>query len=263
MINMNIKYIKEEALENLKTKDLEDNLKLYNKSNSMLISKYSVDSLFLVFNRKSFPDFELVFTGDNRKDDYNNMVILYTNLKDLTDTQASDERVWAGLAHTFFWDYMQKRWPLPQNSKKWRKHVLNNYFFWNSTKAPFLNGISRLWWYARFTYDSNLKDPFELTKYLCDNDLNGKFFPLLACTFSNNKQIFRNIVKAVKEYEETFNIKISRDDFNLLKKYINKLSGKFILDSLSFEELKDKIYNFLNNQLKIKATSYVKNLTEV
>ena len=131
MINMNIKYIKEEALENLKTKDLEDNLKLYNKSNSMLISKYSVDSLFLVFNRKSFPDFELVFTGDNRKDDYNNMVILYTNLKDLTDTQASDERVWAGLAHTFFWDYMQKRWPLPQNSKKWRKHVLNNYFFWN------------------------------------------------------------------------------------------------------------------------------------
>ncbi len=169
------------------------------------------------------------------------MKILYESLKELTDSQASDERVWAGLAHSYCWDYMQKRWPLPEEKENRNSHILNNYFFWNSTKAVFLNGISRLWWYARYTYDTRFDNPYELTKYICDNDLNGKIFPLLACKFATNVEVFKNIIISIKNFEEQNNISLSREEFNELKKYLNRLSGKIILDILSYDEINHKI----------------------
>ena len=69
--------------------------------------------------KKEFNDFNLMISDKQEKDDIENMKIIYENLKDLTDSQASDERLWAGLSHTKFWDYMQKRWPLPNDPEKW------------------------------------------------------------------------------------------------------------------------------------------------
>ena len=137
---MKIKYLKEDAVDLLKKQDIERNAKYYKGDNSWIVTKYSNKELFGCFNKVEFNDFELVYTNGN-DDDFENMKIMYENLKDLTDSQASDERIWSGLAH---------------------------HYFWNSTKAPFLNGLSRLWWYARYTYNENLEDPYELTKYICE-----------------------------------------------------------------------------------------------
>ena len=41
--------------------------------------------------------------------DYNNVKILYTNIKNISNTQAIDERLWAGLSHSIFWKYLQYR----------------------------------------------------------------------------------------------------------------------------------------------------------
>lgn len=242
---MIIKYFKQETLNFLKKKAIDKNIKYYKGDNSWLFTEYNCNNMLLAFNKKEFKDIKLKFTEGNI-DDFENMKLIYESLKDLTDSQASDERVWAGLAHTYFWDYMQKRWPLPSDITKQKNHILNNYFFWNSTKAVFLNGISRLWWYARFTYDENLDDPYELTKYICDNDINGKIFPLLSCVFASNKEVFKNIIKAIKEYEEVNNLKLTRDQFNDLKKYLNRLSGKIVMDILTLDDFKIKIFNQLD-----------------
>ena len=240
---MQLLYFKENTVDILKKQDLTANAKYYYGDNSWIAQKYPNQKLLLPFSKIEVSEFNLKMeNGIN--DDFDNMVIMYENLKFLTDSQASDERLWSGLAHTIFWNYMQHRWPMPNEKDKRNSHILNNYFFWNSTKAVFLNGLSRLWWYARFTYDENLDDHYELTKYVCENDINGKIFPLLSCTFVNNKEVFKNIIKAVKKYEEENNTKLSRDQFGELNKYLNRLSGKVFIDG------KD-IYKFNDDELAI------------
>lgn len=246
---MIIKYLKEDSIDVLKKQDIQKNIKYYNGDNSWIIRNYNENELFAAFNKIEFKDFDLI-CANGIENDFENMKIIYENLKQLTDSQASDERVWSGLAHTCFWEYMQKRWPLPDKKEKQISHVLNNYFFWNSIKAPFLNGLSRLWWYSRYTYDTGLQDPYELTKYICDNDINGKIFPLLSCVFAINKNVFKNIIKSVKKYEEINKTKLSREEFNELKKYLNRLSGKICIDVLTEEELYQKIEMKLKNLIK-------------
>ena len=243
---MQLLYLKENAVDILKKQDLNANSKYYIGDNSWIANKYQNQKMLLPFSKININDFELK-CNNGVNDDYENMVIMYENLKSLTDSQASDERLWAGLTHTIFWNYMQYRWPTPTDKEKRNSHILNNYFFWNSTKAVFLNGLSRLWWYARFTYDETLENPYELTKYICENDINGKIFPLLSCTFASNKDVFKNIIKAVKKYEEINSIKLSRDQFGELKKYLNRLSGKVFIDQLSM----DDIYNIIEKKLNL------------
>lgn len=244
---MIIKYLKEDSVDILKKSDLSENTKFYNGDQSWLVTKYLNNGieLFGKYEAKQFPDFVLK-TENGIADDFENMKIIYDSLKELTDSQASDERIWSGLAHSYCWEYMQKRWPLPENNEDRNSHILNNYFFWNSTKAVFLNGISRLWWYARYTYDTRFENPYELTQYICNNDINGKIFPLLACKFATNPEVFKNIIISVKNYEEKNKLKLSRDQFNELKMYLNRVSGKLVLDVLTYDELNEKITNELS-----------------
>ena len=67
-----------------------------------------------------------------------------------------------------------------------------------------------------------------------------------------NPDVFKNIILSVKMFEEENNIKLSRKQFNGLKMYLNRLSGKVIIDSLSFADLKDKIYLKLRNIINSK-----------
>ena len=238
---MQLLYFKENAVDILKKQDLSANIKYYySDNNTWIAQKYSNQKFLLPFTKVEVPEFSLKMEH-GIDDDYENMITMYENLKFLTDSQASDERLWSGMAHTIFWKYMQHRWPIPQKKEKRNRHILNNYFFWNSTKSVFLNGLSRLWWYARFTYDENLEDHYELTKYVCENDINGKIFPLLSCAFVNNKEVFKNIIKAIKKFEEDTNTKLTRDQFGELKKYLNRLSGKVFIDELNSEDIYNKI----------------------
>ncbi len=236
---MKIKFMKRSALDDLKKSDLSKNIKYYKGGNGWLATKYNIDELFKTYTKVEFPDFKLI-ASEGTQNDYDNMKILYEALKELTLSQASDERIWAGLAHTYCWDYMQIRWPLTDKKEKQKDHVLNNYFFWNSTKAIFLNGLSRLWWYAKYTYDERFDNPYELTKYICDNDINGKIFYLLSCKFVSNPEIFKAIIIAIKEFEEE-NRKLSRDEFKQLVPYLNRVSGKIVFDTLSEQDINELV----------------------
>ena len=191
--------------------------------------------------KKEFNDFDLIISDKPEKDDIENMKIIYDNLKDLTDSQASDERLWAGLSHTKFWDYMQKRWPLPNDPEKWEKYILQHYFFAHGARSTVLNGIARLWWYARLTYDeTNIDNPYELTEYMA-KDINGKAYMLFGSNFSRNREIQRIFLYTIKNYEDQHGLLLSRDEFGELRKQIVLWSGKLLIDVVDRETLKNKL----------------------
>lgn len=109
-------------------------------------------------------DFQL----DAAKTDLENSKALYSELMTMNETQASDERLWACLAHGLFWDYMLKRWPI-EKSIEGREigRVKQRYFLRNANiESLTRNGISRLWWYAHLTYDKDRDNVYELTDVL-------------------------------------------------------------------------------------------------
>ena len=237
---MKIQFMKDDAVYALK-RYIKDAKEHYEDDNTEWIRDITNnDENFGIF-KKEFEDFELVISDKPEKDDIENMKIIYENLKDLTDSQASDERLWAGLCHTKFWDYMQKRWPLPNDSEKIEHYILQHYFFMHGARSTVLNGLARLWWYARLTYDeTNTKNPYELTEYLA-KDINGKGFMLFGSNFSRNRSVQRTFLYTIKNYEEEHETVLTRDEFGELRKKVVLWGGKLVIDAVDKEILKEKI----------------------
>jgi hypothetical protein len=107
--------------------------------------------------------------GDDRKD-LENAKRLHKALPNLSLVQARDPRLWTRLAHVELWSYMRKRWDAGKHSSKPAKqetYIRTHYFVaQNASRALVRNGIARLWWYAKVTYDPNRNNPYELTQVL-------------------------------------------------------------------------------------------------
>lgn len=222
-------------------------LNYYSMENSNWIKEITKSEENYGVLKKEFEDFELKISENPEKDDVENIKIIYSNLKELTDSQASDERLWAGLAHGKFWNYMQKRWPIPTDADKDKQKgfILQHYFFNNGSRSTVLNGIARLWWYGRLFYDeTNENNPYELIEYM-GKDLNGKAYMLLGSNFSSNRHLSRVFLYTIKNYIEEHNIvldsKTDRYVFNELRKRMVLWSGKIVIDALDEKTLEEKI----------------------
>lgn len=248
---MKIKWLKEENMNELKSK-ISKNIDKYEKDNDW------IDENWFKEYSKEFPDFEL-YVGDRDppKTDLENIKRLYKNLKELTDSQARDERVWAGLCHNKFWNYVKYRYPISKAKDTKENSILNHYFIKGSgVRGLNFNALSRLWWVGRLTYDENSDNPFILTEYLCD-DLAPKLFLLLGTNFSNNKRVLNVFLSTLMNFEK--NNKLSREEFNKMTVIMNLWGGSIILDSLSNEELSKKINNYLNEVIvKERETNPIK-----
>ena len=97
---------------------------------------------------------------------FENARVLYEALRGLDRTMASDQRLWAWLAHVPFMDYMAKRWPVTDQAEEKRARYIAQHWFVNTqtTTAYLRHGIALLWWGAHMTYDEKRDDPFELTR---------------------------------------------------------------------------------------------------
>jgi hypothetical protein len=241
---MKINFMRDESVyilkEYIKKNKLTD---YYEKDNNNWIKNITnVDDNFGTLN-KEFPDFQLKISDNPEKDDLENIKIVYFALKDLTDSQASDERLWAGLCNNQFWNYMQKRWPVSKvaDDKK-SNFILQHYFFNNGARSTLLNSMARLWWYGRLTYDeTNTSNPFELTEYLA-KDLNGKGYMLFGSNFSSNRRLLRIFLYTIKDFEDKNNIVLDRDsEFNKLRKKMVLWSGKLLIDYLDENDIKNRL----------------------
>jgi hypothetical protein len=166
--------------------------------------------------------------------DLENSKRIYRNMMGLTDAQASDERMWVGMALTYFYDYLVYRWGISDNSIKYRW-----LFPYTYRRSLFFNGLARLWWISRITYDKSRENPFELTEYFYQK---GTFMEnLFYRNFSNSESVRLALLGAMKQFEDDGGT-INKPVFLEILKYISFLGGVSILDAFEKDELQEKIY---------------------
>jgi len=239
-----IHFMKEDAL--IYFKGNVDIFKEYylSKDNNWLTEKYQsykkTDDLPFMEFRTEVEEFRLDMSKEEpAAGDYNNVKILYTALRGLSDTQAADERLWVGLAHSDLWEYMQYRCKFDESNFKTNK-ILSNFFFnYRNRVSLVMQYIARLWWVGRLTYDEKANDPYHALDFLKNNFV-GKVNFIFKNNFMNNPTVARAVLSAMWELS-LMDIKFSNKDFAELVKYVNLLGGIIILDYLSEEELKEKI----------------------
>lgn len=243
---MKLHFMKDDALVYFKN-NVDSNLEYYlNQDNSWIYEKYSAYkgddvSPFGEF-KLEVPDFQMDMSEESpSRSDYNNCKILYTALKDISDTQATDERFWVGLAHSQLWEYMLYRCKLNDDTNKENKIVANYFYNYGNKRSLLVHTLARLWWVGRLTYDKSSKEPFAALSYL-KIDFPTKVLTLFSSNFTNNPIITRAILLATSSLDKS-GYKIGRKEYFELIRYVNFLGGIIILDYLTEDELKQKIIN--------------------
>lgn len=185
------------------------------------------------------PDFSLDMSNEKPfLTEAENAKRVYSSLKYLSNSQASDERLWAGLCFGTFWQYVKYRWDI--DTKCTVKNVGQHFMFgFGARRSLIRNALSRLWWIGRLTYDDTRSDSWELTRFVCENADN--IMHILERNTSNNPQVVRPFLDAVLDARSN-GISINTDAIGELSKYLNLLGGIYILDCLPREKIYGKIY---------------------
>lgn len=173
--------------------------------------------------------------------DLENTKLVYSDLKNLTVSQAQDHRLWAFLTHDSYWDYMQQRWPVTAKSV-----IKRRYFFESNTKDALIrNGISRLWWFGHLTYDKTLDNPFELTEVLLMNqDIQSA---LLERSFGRNKALLKTVLRFIRDNPDKFTSGGGMSkSIQRLGVHINLVGGVSLLDCMSEDQLNNIFLSVFN-----------------
>lgn len=222
--------------------DLKSNLdKLYTKfalPDVEWVTEYFGHSPF-VETKYDVKDFSLDMSQDKpHLTEFENVQRVYNRLSFLSNSQASEERLWVALCMNHFLKYTQYRWSIQE--KCTFERVRDHFFFGQSARRSLIrNAIARLWWIGRLTYDPLRKDPYELTRFVCENS--DFIFHIFERNTSNNHLITKAFISALLAAREEGCI-INTNTVGELSKYLNLLGGTYILDCLSESKIYDKIF---------------------
>ena len=194
---MKLYFMKQAALDNLKANLPTAYQNYFTENNSAWIKKFCNDEKpFEEF--KSVKDFELSAETEGSRADFENCKILYTNLKFLTEVQAADERFWAGLTHSQFYNYVRARLNFNPNETK-KNPVASieiNFFFSGGVKhGNITNILAKCWWMGRLLYDENNSNHFWKLDKLGAAQFSSKIYRILRLSFSANQNILNGVVK--------------------------------------------------------------------
>ena len=231
---MEIRFMKQSALLDLKNSLPGNFSKYFTESDNSWVSEICQEP-FLKFC--DVPDFELEspLSGQTGKIEIENCKRVYKNLNFLTPSQAADERLWTGLCHDIFYDYVRQRFgynavdktdfsttddedddeikKLSANDKEITR-IKNRFFFNGGARERLLkNPISRYWWTGRALCDSTKDNHFEKLDIIGENDFYTKIFSTLSRSFAANPVILNGVVKCF-EYFNDKDINLNRDKQN-------------------------------------------------
>lgn len=252
---MKLHFMREECLNELKI-NLSRNIEFYkNETNQWIYDFFKGENPFIEVN-VPIDDFfltnEINEDKDISKQDIENAIRIYSAMKNITDVQASDERLWAGLTHCDFWTYMHNRWADAKDNTKEggdKTSVIGSrYFFQHSARRSLItNTLSRLWWLGRLTYNKNSNDKFELIHYF-EKDFSSKIMILFSSHFTGNYEILKGLISALLKLEER-NYRVDggnkRAVFTKAGNFLNIYGGNHILDFYSADEIEEKVLNYM------------------
>ena len=164
---MKLHFLKYDALASLRA-NVEGNLEKYRLPvNDWIYEFFGEEEPFGEF-MTTVGDISLVCTEKEQgKADVQNVITLYSAMMNITDTQASDERLWAGMCHGDMWEFLNKRWEASSSKKITKEDVLSRYFYGQGRRRSLItNTLAKLWWVGRLTYDPDRKDPYLIFEQL-------------------------------------------------------------------------------------------------
>lgn len=247
---MKLQIIKTDMLEFLKDDAcIEKCLNKYqNYESNNWIYELCDGSPFIDTRYQNVNDFELDMSADKpEKTEFENVKRVYESLKFLTNSMASDERIWAVLCLGPYYDYVRYRWNI-DNVNSVKQHF---FFERQSRRALTRNAMARLWWIGRLTYDDTRVDKYELTKFVCEHS--DFIMHFIERNTSNNLHVMRPFLEAMIEAVSE-GYQLNTDDGGKLAKYLNLLGGMYVLDFMPEDWIKDKITKKIYSLLMPSAT---------
>ena len=240
-MKVDIQIMDSAMLEYLKDpKFIQDNInKFSNYESNDWVTAACPYSPFVDTKYKSIGDISLDMSAEKGKEyltEFNNVKSVYSALKFLSDSTASEERLWAALCLGPLYPYVQYRWGKSLQSAN---GIKQHYFFERANRRSLTrNAAARLWWIGRLTYDEKRDNPFELTEFVCAHP--DYIMHFIERNTSNNLHILRPFLEAIFA-EEKNGIVLNTDDCGELAKYLNLLGGMYVLDVMPEEWIKTKI----------------------
>lgn len=217
-----------------------------NDNNDWLKEYFSVENPFNQ-SKLEIPEFSLKMDKENAiETDFENSKIIYKTFSVLPDAQTSDPNIWISLCFGKCYGYMKYRWPIDKDST-FETHWLHPY---GRKRGLFFNGLSRLYWFAKYTYDESLDDPFEITAF-CFKDVN-RFNEIVYRSYQNSKDVRLAIFKGLMQFEKEGNT-LNMTNVRHVAKYVSFLGGAYLLDSFTQQELIVKIVKNLRENFDNKG----------
>jgi hypothetical protein len=246
---MILNFLKEISLETLR-KNIEINLENYKATTNDWIFKFFDDSSPFLEFKKDVPQFNLDTSSERpEQTDLENVRILYSSMKHLSVVEAANENLWAGMAHSDFWDYVKYRNSF--DKKEATENLIKNTFFFShgKRKSLIMHPLARLWWTGHLVYDGTRADPFELLNVF-KTDFRTKLLYLFSSNFSNSPTVTKAFLSAIHDFEKN-GVNIKTKLFNEIIIYLNILGGTYLLDYFEESELKEKITEKIDSLLLI------------
>ena len=241
---MKLYIMKQNAMETLKSNLPSIYGKYYTETSNKWIEEVCGEDPFIEF--KEVPDFNLASLELTPGEiDLNNCKIIYEKLRFLSESQASDERLWVGLTHKVFYGYMRKRWGYgygkkPQSAEKEVGSLLTRFFFKNTGRTGFYrNTLAKCWWVGHNTYDyCNMTNHFERLDIIGSNDLNSKINELFYnFTFSSNSFVLDAIIASLRNFKKENRPLLVRNHLRPALSFLNAIGGSVVIDCLEKEKI--------------------------
>lgn len=253
---MKLYFMKQKALDYMRANIGDFYTKYYRESSNKWVKELFDYDPFEFF--MEIPDFELASPSLVAKKgdvDLMNSKTLYSKLINISESQASDERLWAGLCHSVFYDYVVQRWDYRnlkfKEAEKDADALLSRFFFKGSRAGCFRNTLAKYWWVGKLAYQPGEKKPFEILDNLGADDFSTKVSDLFySNTFSSNQIITSGISKAWKLANSQGGKLTVREYLRPALQYLNALGGGVLLDFLSEGEIQEITYAFIMQLLK-------------
>ena len=259
---MKLYFMKMKAVEYLTTNIKTFYINYYReKTNQWIYDLFDYDPFELFME---VPDFELAPISNKKGEiELENCRILFSKLINISESQASDERLWAGLCNGTFYEYVRRRWNYDnlelRDEKKDSEPILSRFFFKGGVSAgKYRNTLSKCWWVGHSVYQYKEKDKFALLDALGAEDFSTKVIDIFySYPFSSNFTILSGIIKGWKELNDKGYKLPTRTYLRPTMQYINALGGGVLLDIYTEEEIKKIMVDYIKLLYEGKGTGVV------
>jgi len=239
---MSIKFLKETSLEEL-YKNISNNLDRYESTGftdmiDLPTKTHSHDGL--TFDMEKLKN--IVGSVDS---DAKNAIKIFQAMPGLTPYLAKDERLWSYLCHTVFFEYINERWPMPENASDERKinHIKLHFFAKSDRNFERDNGASRLWWGGFFASKvKNMTFEGAINTYFRNQDFRGHIIGRPNSSTSMN--LFGILLEKFSQSLEGDRKLAKRENYQKYLKEVNLMGGRSLIPVMTDLEIKEELRFF-------------------